>query len=141
MACQVCYCKYLVAICPSPGPPLPPQEVLVQCGHTPGILQVRWKPPPMTSMGTSNGASVIGYAVCTKGQRVRMSASAFKSGNIYVTEQFLTVWRQKVIKTYFYQKVMLVSLRPYVSHRMKRIKQHWCPPLHGEIFPDCVESY
>ncbi|XP_048022020.1 RIMS-binding protein 2 isoform X4 [Megalobrama amblycephala] len=52
------------------GPPLPPQEVQVQCGHTPGILQVRWKPPPMTPMGTSNGASVIGYAVCTKGQRI-----------------------------------------------------------------------
>ncbi|KAK7131278.1 hypothetical protein R3I94_016423 [Phoxinus phoxinus] len=52
------------------GPPLPPQEVQVQCGHAPGVLQVRWKPPPMTPMGTSNGASVIGYAVCTKGQRI-----------------------------------------------------------------------
>lgn len=54
----------------SPGPPLPPQEVQVQCGQTPGLLQVRWKPPPLTSSGTSNGASVIGYAVCTKGQKV-----------------------------------------------------------------------
>uniref|UniRef100_A0A672KIV2 RIMS-binding protein 2 n=1 Tax=Sinocyclocheilus grahami TaxID=75366 RepID=A0A672KIV2_SINGR len=52
------------------GPPLPPQEVQVQCGHAPGVLQVRWKPPPMTTMGTSNGANVIGYAVCTKGQRI-----------------------------------------------------------------------
>ncbi|XP_067278987.1 RIMS-binding protein 2 isoform X8 [Pseudorasbora parva] len=52
------------------GPPLPPQEVQVQCGHAPGVLQVRWKPPLMTPMGTSNGASVIGYAVCTKGQRI-----------------------------------------------------------------------
>ncbi|XP_059397703.1 RIMS-binding protein 2 isoform X7 [Carassius carassius] len=52
------------------GPPLPPQEVQVQCGQAPGVLQVRWKPPPMTTMGTSNGAYVIGYAVCTKGQRI-----------------------------------------------------------------------
>uniref|UniRef100_A0A8B9GUP7 RIMS-binding protein 2 n=1 Tax=Astyanax mexicanus TaxID=7994 RepID=A0A8B9GUP7_ASTMX len=53
------------------GPPLPPHEVQVQCGQAPGILQVRWKPPPLTPLGTSNGANVIGYAVCTKGQRVR----------------------------------------------------------------------
>ncbi|TRY60454.1 hypothetical protein DNTS_028898 [Danionella cerebrum] len=52
------------------GPPLPPQEVQVQCGQAPGIVQVHWKPPPMTPMGVSNGANVIGYAVCTKGQRI-----------------------------------------------------------------------
>ncbi|KAK6316056.1 hypothetical protein J4Q44_G00135800 [Coregonus suidteri] len=52
------------------GPPLPPQEVQVQCGHAPGVLQVRWKPPILSPTGTSNGASVIGYAVCTKGQRI-----------------------------------------------------------------------
>ncbi|XP_028826989.1 RIMS-binding protein 2 isoform X5 [Denticeps clupeoides] len=52
------------------GPPLPPQEVQVQCGQAPGILQVRWKPPLLTSLGTSNGANVIGYAVCTKGQKI-----------------------------------------------------------------------
>uniref|UniRef100_UPI0037E99546 RIMS-binding protein 2 n=1 Tax=Semicossyphus pulcher TaxID=241346 RepID=UPI0037E99546 len=52
------------------GPPLPPQEVQVQCGQTPGVLQVRWKPPLLTSSGTSNGACVIGYAVCTKGQKI-----------------------------------------------------------------------
>ncbi|KAI5622542.1 RIMS-binding protein 2 isoform X5, partial [Silurus asotus] len=52
------------------GPPLPPNEVQVQCGQAPGILQVHWKPPLLTSMGTSNGANVIGYAVCTKGQRI-----------------------------------------------------------------------
>jgi len=68
-----------VVICPSPGPPLPPQEVQVQCGHAPGVLQVRWKPPLMTPMGISNGASVIGYAVCTKGQRVSTCASAITS--------------------------------------------------------------
>jgi len=53
------------------GPPLPPQDVQVQLGQTPGVLQIRWKPPPLTSTGTSNGASVIGYIVCTKGQKVK----------------------------------------------------------------------
>ncbi|XP_053335041.1 RIMS-binding protein 2 isoform X1 [Clarias gariepinus] len=52
------------------GPPLPPNEVHVQVGQAPGILQVHWKPPLLTPMGTSNGANVIGYAVCTKGQRI-----------------------------------------------------------------------
>uniref|UniRef100_A0A8C7M9C3 RIMS-binding protein 2 n=1 Tax=Oncorhynchus kisutch TaxID=8019 RepID=A0A8C7M9C3_ONCKI len=52
------------------GPPLPPQEVQVQCGQAPGVLQVRWKPPILSPSGTSNGASVIGYAVCTKGQKI-----------------------------------------------------------------------
>ncbi len=64
------FSPYPVCVLCSPGPPLPPQEVQVQCGQTPGVLQVRWKPPPLTSSGTSNGASVIGYAVCTKGQKV-----------------------------------------------------------------------
>ncbi|XP_056889769.1 RIMS-binding protein 2 isoform X12 [Takifugu flavidus] len=60
-----------VEFCTQPsGPPLPPQEVQVQCGQSPGFLQVRWKPPLLTSSGTSNGASVIGYAVCTKGQKI-----------------------------------------------------------------------
>nr|XP_057912566.1 RIMS-binding protein 2 isoform X3 [Doryrhamphus excisus] len=52
------------------GPPLPPQDVQVLCGQAPGVLQVRWKPPLLSPTGTSNGANVIGYAVCTKGQRI-----------------------------------------------------------------------
>uniref|UniRef100_A0A3Q3VU55 RIMS-binding protein 2 n=1 Tax=Mola mola TaxID=94237 RepID=A0A3Q3VU55_MOLML len=63
--------KISVEFCTQPaGPPLPPQEVQVQCSQTPGVLQVRWKPPPLTPSGTSNGASVIGYCVCTKGQKI-----------------------------------------------------------------------
>ncbi|XP_040010691.1 RIMS-binding protein 2 isoform X3 [Xiphias gladius] len=65
------------------GPPLPPQEVQVQCGQTPGVLQVRWKPPPLTPSGTSNGASVIGYAVCTKGQKI--------AEVLYPTADYVTV--------------------------------------------------
>ncbi|KAJ7994147.1 hypothetical protein DPEC_G00262890 [Dallia pectoralis] len=60
-----------VEFCTQPaGPPLPPQEVQVQLGQNPGVLQVRWKPPVLTPTGTSNGATVIGYSVCTKGQKI-----------------------------------------------------------------------
>uniref|UniRef100_A0A3B3DYV2 RIMS-binding protein 2 n=1 Tax=Oryzias melastigma TaxID=30732 RepID=A0A3B3DYV2_ORYME len=52
------------------GPPMPPQDVQVLCGQAQGVLQVRWKPPMLSPTGTSNGANVIGYAVCTKGQRI-----------------------------------------------------------------------
>ncbi|KAM8872586.1 RIMS-binding protein 2 isoform 3-T4 [Synchiropus picturatus] len=52
------------------GPPLPPQDVQVLCGQAPGVLQVHWKPPLLSPNGTSNGANVIGYAVCTKGQKI-----------------------------------------------------------------------
>uniref|UniRef100_A0A8C6LMP6 RIMS-binding protein 2 n=2 Tax=Nothobranchius furzeri TaxID=105023 RepID=A0A8C6LMP6_NOTFU len=52
------------------GPPMPPLDVQVLCGQAPGVLQVRWKPPILSPTGTSNGANVIGYAVCTKGQRI-----------------------------------------------------------------------
>ncbi|XP_070760106.1 RIMS-binding protein 2 isoform X2 [Enoplosus armatus] len=73
-----------VEFCTQPaGPPLPPQEVQVQCGQTPGVLQVRWKPPALTSSGTSNGASVIGYAVCTKGQKI--------AEVLYPTADYVTV--------------------------------------------------
>lgn len=72
-------CSNLALAFCSAGPPLPPQEVQVQCGQTPGVLQVRWKPPPLTSSGTSNGASVIGYAVCTKGQKVRLDIVVYIS--------------------------------------------------------------
>ncbi|KAM4576552.1 RIMS-binding protein 2 isoform 13-T15 [Odontesthes bonariensis] len=73
-----------VEFCTQPtGPPHPPQEVQVQCGQTPGILQVRWKPPTLTPSGTSNGASVIGYAVCTKGQKI--------AEVLYPTADYVTV--------------------------------------------------
>ncbi|XP_061842058.1 RIMS-binding protein 2 isoform X8 [Nerophis lumbriciformis] len=65
------------------GPPHPPQEVQVQCGQTPGVLQVRWKPPLLTSAGTSNGANVIGYAVCTKGKKI--------AEVLYPTADYVTV--------------------------------------------------
>uniref|UniRef100_A0A8C1Z560 RIMS binding protein 2 n=1 Tax=Cyprinus carpio TaxID=7962 RepID=A0A8C1Z560_CYPCA len=73
-----------VEFCTQPaGPPLPPQDVQVQMGQTPGVLQIRWKPPPLTPTGTSNGASVIGYIVCTKGQKI--------AEIMYPTADFVTV--------------------------------------------------
>ncbi|NXY08939.1 RIMB2 protein, partial [Pteruthius melanotis] len=52
------------------GPPAPPQDVAVRAGSTPGTLQVSWKAPALTAAGTSHGASVTGYGVYAKGQRV-----------------------------------------------------------------------
>ncbi|NWX26442.1 RIMB2 protein, partial [Notiomystis cincta] len=52
------------------GPPAPPQDVSVRAGSTPGTVQVSWKPPALSATGTSHGASVTGYGVYTKGQRV-----------------------------------------------------------------------
>lgn len=53
-----------------PGPPAPPQDVAVRAGPTPGTIQVCWKPPALSATGTSHGASVTGYGVYAKGQRV-----------------------------------------------------------------------
>ncbi|NWW23062.1 RIMB2 protein, partial [Falcunculus frontatus] len=52
------------------GPPAPPQDVAVRAGSTPGTVQVSWRPPALTATGTSHGASVTGYGVYAKGQRV-----------------------------------------------------------------------
>ncbi|XP_037367226.1 RIMS-binding protein 2 isoform X2 [Talpa occidentalis] len=52
------------------GPPAPPQDVSVQAGATPATVLVSWKPPTLTAAGLSNGASVTGYGVFAKGQRV-----------------------------------------------------------------------
>ncbi|XP_074828418.1 RIMS-binding protein 2 isoform X15 [Natator depressus] len=52
------------------GPPAPPQDITIQAGSTPATIQVSWKPPTLTSTGTSNGANVTGYGVYAKGQRV-----------------------------------------------------------------------
>uniref|UniRef100_A0A4W3IWQ2 RIMS-binding protein 2 n=1 Tax=Callorhinchus milii TaxID=7868 RepID=A0A4W3IWQ2_CALMI len=61
----------VIEFCTLPaGPPEPPQDVAVQAGSIPGTIQVSWKPPVLSSTGTSNGATVTGYNVCTKGQRV-----------------------------------------------------------------------
>ncbi|XP_055511511.1 LOW QUALITY PROTEIN: RIMS-binding protein 2 [Leucoraja erinacea] len=61
----------LIDFCTLPtGPPAPPQEGTVQVGVDPGTLQIKWKPPVLGPLGTSNGARVTGYSVCAKGQKV-----------------------------------------------------------------------
>ncbi|XP_016850219.1 RIMS-binding protein 2 isoform X17 [Anolis carolinensis] len=52
------------------GPPAPPQDIRIQAGPTPGTILVSWKLPMLTATGTSNGASVTGYGIYAKGQRV-----------------------------------------------------------------------
>ncbi|XP_032954065.1 RIMS-binding protein 2 isoform X4 [Rhinolophus ferrumequinum] len=52
------------------GPPASPQDVTVQPGATPAMVHVSWKPPALTTTGLSNGATVTGYGVYAKGQRV-----------------------------------------------------------------------
>ncbi|XP_078237854.1 RIMS-binding protein 2 isoform X5 [Pogona vitticeps] len=52
------------------GPPAPPQDIRIQAGPTPGTIVVSWKPPTLTATGTSSGATVTGYGVYAKGQKV-----------------------------------------------------------------------
>ncbi|XP_024901316.1 RIMS-binding protein 2 isoform X3 [Pteropus alecto] len=52
------------------GPPAPPRDVTVQAGATPATIRVSWQPPALTTTGLSSGASVTGYGVYAKGQRV-----------------------------------------------------------------------
>ncbi|KAM4808430.1 RIMS-binding protein 2 isoform 11-T13 [Rhinophrynus dorsalis] len=52
------------------GPPIPPEEVAVHPGPTPVTLLVTWKPPVLSPTGTSNGASVTGFCVYARGQKV-----------------------------------------------------------------------
>ncbi|XP_063310420.1 RIMS-binding protein 2 isoform X4 [Pelobates fuscus] len=52
------------------GPPIAPEEVAVHPGPTPVTLLVTWKPPVLSPTGTSNGASVTGFSVYARGQKV-----------------------------------------------------------------------
>uniref|UniRef100_UPI00398EF5ED RIMS-binding protein 2 isoform X2 n=1 Tax=Pristiophorus japonicus TaxID=55135 RepID=UPI00398EF5ED len=79
----------VVEFCTLPaGPPAPPQDVIVQVGTAPGTIQISWKPPQLSSTGTSNGARVTGYSVCAKGQRVAEVMLATAEG---VTVDYLRI--------------------------------------------------
>nr|XP_054587328.1 RIMS-binding protein 2 isoform X12 [Nothobranchius furzeri] len=148
-----------VEFCTQPaGPPLPPQEVQVQCGQTPGVLQVRWKPPPLTPSGTSNGASVIGYAVCTKGQKI--------AEVLYPTADYVTVdlnriqgleAREVIVRTLSTQgesqdsPVAVIPHNllgsPHLSHRTT-VPPHPLPhpvpqshPVHSQTHPPYPSTY
>ncbi|XP_040203384.1 RIMS-binding protein 2 isoform X7 [Rana temporaria] len=52
------------------GPPVPPEDVSVHPGPTSVTLLVTWRPPVLSPTGTSNGASVTGFSVYARGQKV-----------------------------------------------------------------------
>ncbi|XP_068460911.1 RIMS-binding protein 2-like isoform X2 [Clinocottus analis] len=146
-----------VEFCTQPaGPPLPPQEVQVQCGQTPGVLQVRWKPPSLTSSGTSNGASVIGYAVCTKGQKI---AEVLYPTADYVTVELNRIQcleaREIIVRTLSTQgesqdspvaiipnnllgSPRLSQRTTAPSHHMAHQQSH---PVHSQIHPPYPSTY
>uniref|UniRef100_A0A8C1KZM6 RIMS-binding protein 2 n=1 Tax=Cyprinus carpio TaxID=7962 RepID=A0A8C1KZM6_CYPCA len=119
-----------VEFCTQPaGPPLPPQDVQVQMGQTPGVLQIRWKPPPLTPTGTSNGANVIGYIVCTKGQKI--------AEIMYPTADFVTVElnriqcleaREVVVRTISAQGESQDSPVATIPHNLLVPHSHGHPP-------------
>ncbi|XP_037633890.1 RIMS-binding protein 2 isoform X4 [Sebastes umbrosus] len=142
-----------VCVLCSSGPPLPPQEVQVQCGQTPGVLQVRWKPPLLTSSGTSNGASVIGYAVCTKGQKI---AEVLYPTADYVTVELNRIQcleaREIIVRTLSTQgesqdsPVAIIPNNllgsPRLSHRTTAPMTHPPPhPVHSQTHPPYPSTY
>ncbi|XP_034025536.1 RIMS-binding protein 2 isoform X3 [Thalassophryne amazonica] len=142
-----------VEFCTQPaGPPLPPEEVQVQCSQMPGVLQVRWKPPPLTTAGTSNGACVIGYAVCTKGQKI--------AEVLYPTADFVTVdlnriqcleAREVIVRTLSTQgesqdsPVAIIPHNllgsPHLSHHATAPPQPMPHPDHSQTHPPYPSTY
>ncbi|XP_056274392.1 RIMS-binding protein 2 isoform X3 [Pseudoliparis swirei] len=147
-----------VEFCTQPaGPPLPPQEVQVQCCQTPGILQVSWTPPLLTSSGTSNGASVIGYAVCTKGQKI---AEVLYPTADYVTVELNRIQgleaREVIVRTLSTQgesqdsPVAIIPNNllgsPHLSRRTTAPSHHMAHPqqphpVHSQIHPPYPSTY
>uniref|UniRef100_A0AAQ4NQ38 RIMS-binding protein 2 n=1 Tax=Gasterosteus aculeatus aculeatus TaxID=481459 RepID=A0AAQ4NQ38_GASAC len=134
-----------VCVLCSSGPPLPPQEVQVQCGQTPGILQVRWKPPPLTSSGTSNGASVIGYAVCTKGQKI---AEVLYPTADYVTVELNRIQcleaRELIVRTLSTQgesQDSPVAIIPNNLLGSPRLSQRTAAPSHHTAHPPSHQTH
>uniref|UniRef100_A0A3P8YWE7 RIMS-binding protein 2 n=1 Tax=Esox lucius TaxID=8010 RepID=A0A3P8YWE7_ESOLU len=130
-----------VEFCTQPaGPPLPPQEVQVQLGQNPGVLQVRWKPPLLTPTGTSNGANVIGYAVCTKGQKI---AEVMYPTADYVTVEVNRIQcleaREVIVRTLSAQGESQDSPVATIPHNILgpvHHSPHHRPPVH----PHSIES-
>ncbi|XP_026100529.1 RIMS-binding protein 2 isoform X16 [Carassius auratus] len=132
-----------VEFCTQPaGPPLPPQDVQVQMGQTPGVLQICWKPPSLTPTGTSNGASVIGYMVCTKGQKI--------AEIMYPTADFVTVElnriqcleaREVIVRTISAQGESQDSPVAAIPHSLLVPHSHGHPPPpHPPPYPQAYPS-
>ncbi|KAI4885586.1 hypothetical protein NFI96_026785, partial [Prochilodus magdalenae] len=118
------------------GPPLPPQDVQVHCGQSPGVLQVRWKPPTLTPSGTSNGANVIGYVVCTKGQKI---AEVMFPTAEYVTVEVNRIQcleaREVVVRTISSQGESQDSNTAAIPHNLLAAPPHSHPPPHPQPHP------
>ncbi|MEQ2162301.1 hypothetical protein GOODEAATRI_018337 [Goodea atripinnis] len=128
---------------------MPPQDVQVHCGQAPGVLQVRWKPPVLSPTGTSNGANVVGYAVCTKGQRI---AEVLFPMADYVTVDLTRIQcleaREVIVRTLSVQgesqdsqvavipnNLLPLHLQPHPLHQDRR-PQHQLPLLpHPQPHP------
>uniref|UniRef100_W5JYK0 RIMS-binding protein 2 n=1 Tax=Astyanax mexicanus TaxID=7994 RepID=W5JYK0_ASTMX len=117
----------------STGPPCPPQDVQVHCGQSPGVLQVRWKPPTLSPCGTSNGASVIGYVVCTKGQKI--AEVMFPTAD-YVTVEVNRIQcleaREVVVRTISAQGESQDSNAAAIPHNLLAGPPHSHPPPHPQ---------
>uniref|UniRef100_A0A8B9RC76 RIMS-binding protein 2 n=1 Tax=Astyanax mexicanus TaxID=7994 RepID=A0A8B9RC76_ASTMX len=120
----------------STGPPCPPQDVQVHCGQSPGVLQVRWKPPTLSPCGTSNGASVIGYVVCTKGQKI--AEVMFPTAD-YVTVEVNRIQcleaREVVVRTISAQGESQDSNAAAIPHNLLAGPPHSHPPPHPQPPP------
>ncbi|XP_046727323.1 RIMS-binding protein 2 isoform X2 [Silurus meridionalis] len=118
------------------GPPLPPQDVQVHCGSSPGMLQVRWKPPPLTPSGTSNGANVMGYMVCTKGQKI---AEVMFPTAEYVTVELNRIQgleaREVVVRTISAQGESQDSNAASIPHSLLPPPPHPPPPPFPPNYP------
>uniref|UniRef100_A0AAQ4RHF7 RIMS-binding protein 2 n=1 Tax=Gasterosteus aculeatus aculeatus TaxID=481459 RepID=A0AAQ4RHF7_GASAC len=128
------------------GPPQPPQDVQVLCGQAPGVLQVRWKPPMLSPTGTSNGANVVGYAVCTKGQRI---AEVLFPMADYVTVELTRIQcleaREVIVRTLSVQGESQDSLVAVIPNNLlvplpaiplpPPMHPHAGPPPHPHAFP------
>uniref|UniRef100_A0A8C8GS44 RIMS-binding protein 2 n=1 Tax=Oncorhynchus tshawytscha TaxID=74940 RepID=A0A8C8GS44_ONCTS len=130
-----------VEFCTQPaGPPFPPQEVQVQLGQNPGVLQVRWKPPLLTPTGTSNGANVIGYAVCTKGQKI---AEVMYPTADYVTVELNRIQcleaREVIVRTLSAQGESQDSPVATIPHNILRPPHH-SPHHRSPAHPHPIES-
>ncbi|XP_072538602.1 RIMS-binding protein 2 isoform X14 [Salminus brasiliensis] len=126
-----------IEFCTQPaGPPCPPQDVQVQSGQSPGVLQVRWKPPPLSPCGTSNGASVIGYVVCTKGQKI---AEVMFPTAEYVTVEVNRIQcleaREVVVRTISAQGESQDSNAAAIPHNLLAGPPHSLPPPHPQPHP------
>ncbi|KAG7278021.1 hypothetical protein CRUP_006186 [Coryphaenoides rupestris] len=100
-------------------------------------ISVRWKPPPLSPTGTSNGANVIGYAVCTKGQKVLTIAEVLFPTADYVSVELNRIQgleaREVIVRTLSAQGESQDSLAALIPHGLlgsPRLPRRTADSLH-----------